>query len=95
MRDVVRLRIEPGHRVLDDSVGAGEIVGDFLRPDEGRRGAEFAGDGSDLLVIGGDDDLVEQSRLLRRRDRIGDYRLAAEQRGCSCAGSACCRLAPG
>ena len=66
MRDVVRLRVKPGHRMLHDGVGAGEIVGDFLWPDEGRRGAEFAGHRCDFLVIGGDDDLIEQSRLLSR-----------------------------
>ena len=65
--------------MLHDGVGAGEIVGNFLRPDEGRRGAEFAGDGGDLLVIGRDDDLIEQAALLRRLDRVGDDRLAAER----------------
>src|SRR5438128_932219 len=64
--------------MLHDGVGAGKIVGDFLWPDEGRRGAEFARDGGDLLVIGRDDDMIEQSRLLSRGDRVGDDRLAAK-----------------
>ena len=65
MRDVVGPRVEPGHRVLHDGIGPGEIIGDLLRADKRRRGAEFAGDGGDLLVVGRDDDLIEQSGLLR------------------------------
>jgi hypothetical protein len=65
--------------MLDDGVGAGEIVGNFLWPDERRRGAELAGDGGDLLVVGRDDDLIEQPRLLGRCDRVGDDRFAAKQ----------------
>src|SRR5690606_4468700 len=72
------LALPPSDRVTDNWNGAGMVIRQLRWTHEWHLGTVLPGDLRDLLVISGDNDLIETAALQCRLDGPSDHRLAAE-----------------